>query len=100
MLLGRLIGGTYIAVQSWKELSHRLTGTRRDASLPTTILAAGILAGALHRHPASPTRHMAKVARPAPPALADSMMAAAGVRYALRGVGGEPVTDAPYAGSM
>jgi hypothetical protein len=99
-MLTRLIGVTYIAVLMWKELLHRLTGTRREASLPTTILAGGILAGALHRHPASPTRHLAKVARPARPSLADSIMLAAGARYALRSVGGEQVRDTPYAGTM
>lgn len=94
------IGATYIAVQMWKELLHRLTGTRRDASLPATILAGGILAGALHRHPASPTRHLAKIVRPARPSLEDSIMPAAGVRYALRSVGGDYVKDTPYAGTM
>ena len=95
-----VVGGTAVALQVWKELIHRIMGTSREASLPTTILAGGILAGALHRHPASPTRLVAKVVRPARPSFADSVMLAAGVRYALRSVGGDHVKDTPFAGTM
>jgi hypothetical protein len=100
MLIRGLIGGPAIAIQLWKELIHRLTGLSREASLPATMLAALILARALHRHPASPTRHLAKVVRPRRPSLSAPVMTGAVLRHTLRSVAGEHVNDTPYAGTM
>jgi hypothetical protein len=90
------IADAYLLWRLFKEALRRITGVPTDASLPTTMFAAGVLANALHALAAP----VLKRARPTPPSIASSVMAAAVVREIPGSVGGAQTRGKPLAGTM
>lgn len=91
------VQGIYIAYRLLKEMLHRVTGIRRDASLPTVVFASGMLAAAFGPVVAPVLRLFR---RPSHPSFASTMMGAAVARYAARSIGGDKVEDTPFAGAI
>ncbi len=94
-----MLRAIYMAYCLVRECNHRLTGVRRDASLPTTVFVLAVLARAFGSLLA-PLVSTVKRLSPGRPSLATTGMALATGRYVTSRIGGEQLRSTPYANAI
>jgi hypothetical protein len=89
----------YIAYCFFREALHRLIGTRRDASLATTLFTTGLL-GVAVAEVTSPIFRAARPGRPKPPSAVNFGAGLVGARLAAQRIGGEQLRNSPFADAI
>ncbi len=89
----------YIGYCLVRECNHRLTGVRRDASLPTTVFVIAVLARALAPIGAPLVSTLKRLA-PRRPSLVTAGTGLAVCRDVTSSIAGEPLRSTPYANAI